>query len=222
MNILDSDSLAIQQSLGLSNDEIYRTGLSLLKDLNLNGSILDFGCGQGRFLSMLSGMKFKDMAGADLMSRPMEFPASYQWIQENLNNKLSLKEDSFDVIVAIEVLEHLENPRAVVRELKRLLKPGGYLIMSTPNNESIRSIFSLIFKGHFVSFLERDYPAHITALTSLDIKRILTENNFHGINFYYIKKGLIPALKGLTWQQLSFGLLNGKRFSDNVFAVARK
>lgn len=222
MSQLDSNSKAILQSLGLSGDEIYETGIELVRKLDLSGSILDFGCGQGRFLSMLSTLKFSELAGADLMNKPSELPKTFQWLQTDLNKELAFEPESFDVIIAIEVIEHLENPRAVVRELRRILRPGGYLIMSTPNNESIRSLLSLILKGHFVSFLEKDYPAHITALNSLDIKRICAESHFDDISFHYIKKGLIPGLKGITWQQLSFGLLQGKRFSDNVFAVIRK
>lgn len=222
MSNLDRNSKAIVQSLGLSGDDIYETGLELLVNLAPGGSILDFGCGRGRFLSMLSFLNFSEVAGADLMDRPLELPPTYRWVQADLNHQLNLESESFDVIVAIEVIEHLENPRSVVRELRRLLKPGGHLIMSTPNNESFRALLSLIIKGHFVSFLEKDYPAHITALTALDIKRICNESHFEKTHFHYIKKGLVPGLKGLTWQQISFGFLQGKRFSDNIFAVTRK
>ena len=222
MTSLNSNSRAIQQSLGLSSDVIYSTGYELLEKLKVHGSILDFGSGQGRFLSMLFNLGFEKMSGADLMEAPSQLPSLCRWVQTDLNNQLPLADESFDVIVAIEVIEHLENPRAMIRELKRLLRPGGYIILSTPNNESVRAIFSLMMKGHFVSFLEKNYPAHITALTSLDIKRIFIENNFSEIKFIYINKGLIPGLRGVTWQNLSLGVLKGKRFSDNIFAIARK
>ena len=223
MTNLKNQSKAIQQSLGLSSSEIYQTGLHLLNKIEAHGSVLDFGAGQGRFLQILSkNFKFENIAGADLMDRPSDLHSSCHWIQADLNNQLPCTEQLFDIIVAIEVIEHLENPRAVVREWKRLLKPNGILIFSTPNNESIRSLLSLIIRGHFVAFLDKDYPAHITALTQLDMKRSLAENEFSDSEVYFTDKGLVPGLRGLSWQQLSFGLLKGKRFSDNVFVVARR
>jgi len=84
------------------------------------------------------------------------------------------------------------------------------------------SLIALLLKGHFVSFPSRDYPAHITALTRLDIERVLTESGFKNIEFHYTNKGQVPGLGKCTWQKLSFGLLQGERFSDNIFAVARR
>jgi 2-polyprenyl-3-methyl-5-hydroxy-6-metoxy-1,4-benzoquinol methylase len=222
MSSLTNQSKAIQQSLGLSSNEIYLTGHDLLIKLQSRGAILDFGAGQGRFLQILSHLNFEKISGADLMVKPTDISFSCDWMQADLNKKLPCEDQLFDVIVAIEVIEHLENPRAVVKEWKRLLRPNGLLIFSTPNNESIRSLLALIMRGHFVSFLDKDYPAHITALTHMDMQRLLSENEFASADFHYTKNGLVPGLKGLTWRQLSFGLLEGKRFSDNVFVVTRK
>lgn len=213
---------AIIQSLGLSAKEIYETAITLLKRFSVDGTILDYGSGQGRLLSALADLGFKDLCGADLMPRPKNLSSEFKWVEADLNKSLPSENETFQTILAIEVIEHLENPRAMVRDLCRLLKKDGQLIMSTPNNGSIRSILALILRGHFISFLERDYPAHITALTQLDIQRILQEAGFSEIEFHFTKKGLIPGLKGLTWQKLSFGFLQGKLFSDNIFVTAKK
>lgn len=222
MNTISLKEKAIVQSLGLSNASIYLKAYELVSAISSRGKLLDFGAGQGRFLEMIGNLNFTQMSGVDLMKRPNQKSQNYDWIEADLNEKLPITEDNFDIIVGIEVIEHLENPRAMVRELYRLLKPGGNLILSTPNNESIRSILSLIFRGHFVSFLNKDYPAHITALTALDLTRILNESNFSKIQTYYTDSGLIPSLAGVSWQVISGGFLKGKRFSDNVFVVARK
>ncbi|HAZ14982.1 MAG: hypothetical protein A2X86_17765 [Bdellovibrionales bacterium GWA2_49_15] len=222
MKDVSNTRAAIAQSLGVSNTEIYSTGLALIKKFQTSGPILDFGAGKGHFLQMLEGQSFLDCTGADLMDRPADIPASNQWIQADLNHRLPVADETYDVIMAIEVIEHLENPRATAREWRRILKPNGLLIFSTPNNESWRALIALFVRGHFVSFLEKDYPAHITALTRLDITRILQENAFNHAGFFYTTKGLVPGLKGVTWQQLSMGLCRGRRFSDNIFTVARK
>lgn len=213
---------SITQSLGLSGHEIYSTCSSLLKELNLTGSILDYGSGKGQFLKLAHSQKFRNLTGTDIMPRPDDLPQEISWTQTDLNEELPFEKESFDVIVALEVIEHLENPRHMMRVLNKLLKPGGHLILSTPNNHSWRSIMTFIVRGHFVSFLERDYPAHITALTKIDLKRLVEEQNLKFVRFDFIPKGLIPGLKGLTWQKISGGLLQGERYSDNIFIVARK
>jgi 2-polyprenyl-3-methyl-5-hydroxy-6-metoxy-1,4-benzoquinol methylase len=53
------------------------------------------------------------------------------------------KSNSLDFITFWEVLEHIDNPKEVVEEVKRLLKPGGYMIISVPN---IECIYSKLFK----------------------------------------------------------------------------
>ncbi|MBY0516463.1 MAG: methyltransferase domain-containing protein [Bacteriovoracaceae bacterium] len=215
-------SIQVKQSLGKSGEEIYETCLKWLGILNRKSKILDFGSGKGEFLKRAHLAQYSDLFGTDIMPRPEFLPKDIQWLQTDLNSGVQIQSESFETIVSLEVIEHLENPRQMIRDLKNILKSKGYLILSTPNNGSIRSLLALIFKGHFVSFLERDYPAHITALTRLDLKRILEEQEFTDIVFDFTPKGLIPGLRGLTWQKISFGLLKGELFSDNIFVIAKK
>ena len=101
----------------------------------------------------------------------------------------NFNDGSWDVIVSAEVIEHLENPRATVREWARLLKPGGLLVFSTPNNESLRSIMSLIFRGHYADFSDSSYPAHITPLLRKDIERIMQEARCGSTKVYFTNNG---------------------------------
>jgi 2-polyprenyl-3-methyl-5-hydroxy-6-metoxy-1,4-benzoquinol methylase len=109
------------------------------------------------------------------------------------------------------VIHCLENPRAVAREFFRLLRSNGTVIISAPSNESIRAIAALWIRGHFVGFGESTYPSHKTALLKTDLDRLLGEAGFE-----------MPKKPALTWQQVSGGWLGGKRFSDNIFVIARK
>ncbi len=142
------------------------------------------------------------------------------WLQADLNAPLPVPDHQFDLLVAVEIIEHLENPRAVAREWRRLLKPGGQVVLSTPNVECIRSLAALVARGHFLPFTEPWYPAHITALTAADVRRVLAEAGFVNIQIRYSGHGRIPKL-ALTWQQASLGLLRGCRFSDNLVATAQ-
>jgi 2-polyprenyl-3-methyl-5-hydroxy-6-metoxy-1,4-benzoquinol methylase len=187
------------------------------------GSILDFGAGKGNLLLLLAQEEGVDsLCGIDIMERPPSLPTSIGWHQQDLNDEIDLHGLKFDLVVCSEVIEHLENPRATMRKLYKLLNPGGRLILTTPNQHSIRSYASLLFAGHFVGFLDPCYPAHITALLEKDLERICSEAGLENVRFYYTDHGSIPKLTQITWQQVSFGLLRGRWFSDNVAVIAQQ
>lgn len=208
---------------GISADQIHRVALDLCQRLDLGSDLMEFGAGTGDFACELLNRGYAGtITCADIMTRPASLPANIHWVQADLNHPLSLPDASFNTIISTEVIEHLENPRFVFREFHRLLRPGGSLIVSTPNQDSIRATVCLVFGGHFAAFLGQSYPAHITALLHMDFERICAECGFAPPQFYYTDHGSIPKLPTLHWQDISFGLLRGKPFSDNVVVVTRK
>jgi 2-polyprenyl-3-methyl-5-hydroxy-6-metoxy-1,4-benzoquinol methylase len=214
---------AAEASGGESNPIIYSWFKKLLLDRQLKGNLLDFGSGKGVLTETISRLdRFDSITAADLMVPPPNLPKQVNWITADLNEPLKLPDRAFDVIVAAEVVEHLENPRALAREWFRLLKPHGTLILSTPNNESWRSILSLLFLGHYALFRSNSYPAHITPLLRCDIERCLTEAGFENPVFVFTDHGTLPKCPRVRWQTMSYGLLKGLRYSDNLLAMASK
>ncbi|MEA5448114.1 methyltransferase domain-containing protein [Leptolyngbya sp. CCNP1308] len=214
---------AAEASAGISSKTIHTCFERELLHCSASGAVLDWGSGQGLLTQRLLNLEqFQSITAADIQPRPETVDAAIQWIQADLNNPLSLEVETFDVIVSAEVIEHLENPRGTVREWFRLLKPGGLLIFSTPNNESWRAILALILQGHFVDFGDSSYPAHITALVRKDITHILSEAGFCLPKFAFTNVGKIPKLTRHHWQSLSLGYLGGLRFSDNILTVTYK
>lgn len=212
---------AAAASCGISSEPILDAALAALGTISSGIALLEFGAGTGNLLQRLVNSNCQgSLTGADILARPIWLPESVGWIQADLNHSMHLNEGSFDIIVSTEVIEHLENPRAVAREFARLLRPGGRVVLTTPNQESIRSFLSLLVTGHFVAFQNSCYPAHITALLRADLKRIFAEAGFQNIQFRFTGHGGIPKLPRITWQQVSFGRLRGRLFSDNLVMEA--
>ena len=222
-SLVERRKAAADQSHGTSGGPIYDAIQARLTQLAIRGDVLDFGAGTGELTRRLyaAGL-YKSIAGADLFARPSELPASIEWLEIDLNDRLPLPEARFDLVVGAEIIEHLENPRAVCREIFRLLRPGGYALLSTPNNESWRALLALALRGHFVAFGETSYPAHITALVRQDLDHALAEAGFIERSFCFTDVGGIPGVPARTWQSLPGFRRGGLRFSDNVIVTGRK
>ena len=222
MDLHESRRRASELSGGTSSEPIKALVIRCLAQDGARGSLLDFGAGRGELLVQLhQAATFDTLGGVDLFARPPALPASIEWHQQDLNDRVAI-DRTYDAVVCSETIEHLENPRHVFRSLHRLVRPGGRLVLTMPNQESIRSYAGLIAAGHFTHFLGDCYPAHITALLRLDLTRLCRVVGFEPPQFAYTDEGAIPRLTRVSWQQISFGLLRGRLFSDTVAMIARR
>ncbi len=125
-----------------------------------------------------------------------------------------------DVVAAVETIEHLENPRAFVRELVRLTRPGGWVVVTTPNQLSLLSKMTLVLKNQFNAFQDSSYPAHLTALVEIDLRRIAAECGLTDIAVAYSESGRIA---GTAWHYpCLLSRCYPRGFSDNVLVIGRK
>ena len=157
--------------------------------------------------------------GVDAVRYP-GLPADVTFLAANLDGTLPLDNASVDTAAAIEVIEHLENPRAFMRELARVTKPGGWVAITTPNQLSLLSLLCLRGKGMFGAFQDGDYPAHRTALLEIDLRRIAAECGLERIGVEYTRWGRLPLT---PWHYPpAVAALAPRRFSDNVALVGRR
>lgn len=132
------------------------------------GRVLDIGCAAGFFLKVMEA-KGWETTGVELSA----FMANYARTELKLNNVFTgtLEEqpfdaESFDVITLWDVIEHLEDPRAVLATAKRLLKNDGILVLETQN---VESVFARLMgrRWHHYKFEEHLWHFSPTTLSAL-------------------------------------------------------
>jgi 2-polyprenyl-3-methyl-5-hydroxy-6-metoxy-1,4-benzoquinol methylase len=213
----DAESRA-RQSLGSSEAAIYRIVADLLEARRAAGTLADVGCGTGNLPRFLTG-RFQRTIGVDVVRYP-ELPPQVEFRQADLDrDPLPLAAGEADAAVAVETIEHLENPRALVRELVRIVRPGGCIIVTTPNQLSALSLTTLMLKQRFAAFQDAAYPAHRTALLEIDLRRIASECGVEDVEIRYTCSGRVP----LTGAHYPRGLarLWPRGLSDNVAFAGR-
>jgi len=80
--------------------------------------VLDIGCGEYKIVPEATGLDVEGILGIDKVGSAESLP---------------FPNESFDTATMLEVIEHLKNPEKALQEIKRILKPGGQVIISTPN-----------------------------------------------------------------------------------------
>jgi glycosyltransferase involved in cell wall biosynthesis/SAM-dependent methyltransferase len=138
-SLTDSDRALLETLLRNEADMSFRRrALTLLDYLDLHDGdrVLDCGCGMGAYLLMMSRLRKLDLHGVDgdrarlHWARREHIPAE---LAEVDIHHLPYADATFDKILMSEVLEHLAEDRHALREVYRVLKPGGVLALSVPH-----------------------------------------------------------------------------------------
>ena len=124
----------------------------------LGKHILDIGAGSG-FMAQQIGNHIVEQGGnpKDILTACDLFPEYFKYNAINCNklqfvNSIPFNDKSYDIVYAIEVIEHLENPVDFIKEVYRVLRPDGRFIITTPNVLNINSRLSYLLYGFFVLF----------------------------------------------------------------------
>jgi ubiquinone/menaquinone biosynthesis C-methylase UbiE len=152
-------------------------------DLKKTNKILDVGCGSGQFLYEMKRLGIIDCYGVE----PYGFDEKGAK-KHNLNIKkcdlLSAKYPSnfFDIITLNHVLEHMSNPDKILKEIKRILKVGGKLIIEVPNANSLnyavygKRWYNLDTPRHLYSYSDKNLHIYLESL-GFDITSIKYKGN---------------------------------------------
>jgi SAM-dependent methyltransferase len=103
-----------------------------------------------------------------------------------------------DRVIIVETIEHLEAPWKTLRLCAGLVRPGGRLVITTPNITSLRHRIELLLRGHLTSF-RPEAPQHLTPALRHVMELILRQEGLEIVAVGYAGEDIIPFARGRTW-----------------------
>lgn len=160
-----------------NEDTIYHLHRYAIADDYIAGKIvLDIASGEG-YGANLAAKKAKQVYGVDISEEAVAFAAEKYKGTANLKFKVGsveaipLENNTVDVVISFETLEHTDKHNEMMREIKRVLNPGGILIISSPD------------KAYYSDMFNRSNPFHVKELYFNQFKQLL--NEYFKISFFY-------------------------------------
>jgi ubiquinone/menaquinone biosynthesis C-methylase UbiE len=156
----------------------------LLAHVSAGARVLDVGCGEGRFAAALARTE-AEVVGVDVAAEPLrrarlrypeldlrQVPAQGAW---------PLRDASFDAVWAGEVIEHVADTAGWLSELRRVLRSGGVLLLSTPDHGRLRmlrwALAPRAFDAHFDPRVD-----HLRFYTRRTLTELLEDFGFHDVD----------------------------------------
>ena len=142
------------------------------------GKILDIGCGPGWILSAVSNKWEKYGIETDEQAIKISTDDSIRFSSLNLIDE-NYGDSFFDIILMHHVIEHIKNPVTFIDEVKRILRPGGILIIGTPDFDSACA------RRYGKNFRLLNDPTHISLFSNDSMHRFLRDKNFRILKVEY-------------------------------------
>jgi SAM-dependent methyltransferase len=148
--------------------------LENVNGISLEANILEVGCGDASFTKCLaefsSAVTAIDISAKQIERNAKAYP-EIKFMQHDVAERFPFEDGTFDVIWCSEVLEHLFDPRFALREMCRVIKPGGRLLVTVPYHGLLKNVLIALFNWdeHFapnnphIRFFSRKTLSRLTA-----------------------------------------------------------
>lgn len=142
-----------------------------LPETNTVRTILDVGCGSGEYTKILSNLGNTIASDISFIQCERLKKLGFKCIQADALH-LPLKSNSFDLILANQVVEHIEDPISFAKELIRVCKVSGRILITTPNRFSPTRIIQLTFKNYLDETHVREYNLFTIYLYKMKLSKM--------------------------------------------------
>lgn len=164
--------------LALLKKQLYRQrAKKYVRLIGKSGRILDVGCANCSLLMSLKPLGAYKLYGVDIKDLGINYQSLEVKFQEGPLEKINFPRNFFDLVILDNLIEHVPNPKFFLKKVYRILKPGGWVVGTTPN---IHSIDALLFGRYWGGY---HLPRHFYFFTSKTLRRLLQKVGFSNIDF---------------------------------------
>lgn len=172
------------------------------------GRLLDVGCGKGLFLDAMRRRGW-EVAGVDFTPAAVSIARERFGLDvfEGTFEQAKYPNASFDVVTLWNVIEHVPDPPATIREIGRVLRPGGLVVMATPNADA----FDARLFGRYWALWEA--PRHFNVFTPATLGRLFEANGFGSVTAQSIVStwfGFVTSLQYIWEERRGVELVPGE------------
>lgn len=198
----------------------------LKKDSFKTLKILDVGCGGGILSESLAKLG-ADVTGIDLSSNAIEV-AKLHILSENNNNNTQLninyletsiedfaihthRDNQFDIITCMELLEHVPDPSSIINNICKLLKPNGLVFLSTLNRNPKSYLLSIALAEYILNWLPKGTHEYNKFIKPSEMAHLLRQSNLK-----------INSLSGITYSLFTQSFMQTSNIDVNYMVCAVK
>jgi methionine biosynthesis protein MetW len=189
----------------------YDDAINMINGIGKKNSVLDIGCGGGYLLTklvdcfdVLKGIDVSDVA-INNSNEEIKNLTQIELSVQNADMGLSFSDETFDCVVSLAVIEHVIDVFGVLKEINRVLKPGGYLVVSVPNIAYVKHRVRLLFGKLPVTSSIYNWESdnwdggHFHYFTHKTFQKLLEYSGFKiekvsGSGFFAVFRRLYPSL----------------------------